>query len=379
MNWVEIPAPHSKYPVHHEKQIVDVNAAIDTWLLYNFAGMSPVFTSQRSMRFIVTIAWVIFFFTWFLFFPNKALAIRQSATVSFCYLIFIFSNFFFHVRYSVPGLLNQKKYGLFILAILITVSISSLLRIPLVKFMSGGVFGGRSIPTGISIFRDSFLNILIALVCMLFTRILIDKIHLQQNILQMQVAKDKAELDFLKAQFNPHFLFNALHSIYGHIDKSNQAARKMLITFSEMLRYQLYECNEDLVDISSEINYIRNYVTLQRSRVEENLIIDMEIDNSLNGERIIPMLLITFIENAFKYVSNHDQIPNWVRIRLAKDSSGLLFQVANSREINSRVENSGGIGIANAKRRLNLLYPDRHEFSIRELPDLFEVNLKLFV
>ena len=215
---------------------------------------------------------------------------------------------------------------------------------------------------------------------MLFSRIVLDRIQMQQFLRQMEIAKDKTELDFLKAQFNPHFLFNSLHSIYGHIDKNNQAARKMLITFSDMLRYQLYECNENLVDINREINYIRNYVTLQRARAEENLIVNMDFDESLNSYRIVPLLLITFVENAFKYVSNFDQKPNWIRIRLSKESSGLLFQVANSKENSSQQhESPGGIGISNAKRRLSLSYPDRHEFSIRELPELFEVNLKLIV
>lgn len=342
--------------------------------------MLPAFARHKKISPLITGAWVIFFFAWFIFFPNKALAIRQSATVSFCYLIFIFLNYFLHIRYSVPQLLNHKKYVFFILAILTSVLISSLLRIPVVKFMNNYVFLSSAAPSALSIFKDSFLNILIAIVCMLFSRILLEKIQLQQFVRQIEIAKDKTELDFLKAQFNPHFLFNSLHSIYGHIDKNNHTARKMLITFSDMLRYQLYECNENFVDIAREMNYIRNYVTLQRSRVEENLIIEMDIDESLNGHRIIPLLLITFVENAFKYVSNHDQQPNWIRIRLSRDPSGLFFQVANSKEKSSRrAESAGGIGIANAKRRLCLLYPDRHEFSIQELPELFEVNLKLVV
>ncbi|HEX4851506.1 MAG TPA: histidine kinase, partial [Puia sp.] len=333
--------------------------------------MSGFSTGQKKVRLVVNSVWVILFFALFLLFPNKSLAIRQSATVSFCYLIFIFSIYFLHISYTIPKFLNQKRYGLFVLAVLSSVLISALLRIPLVKFMSIHVFMHNSSPSALSIFKDSFLNISIALVCMLFSRIVLERIQMQQFLRQMEIAKDKTELDFLKAQFNPHFLFNSLHSIYGHIDKNNQSARKMLITFSDMLRYQLYECNENLVDLDREISYIRNYVTLQRARAEENLIVDMEFDESLNSYRIVPLLLIIFVENAFKYVSNFDQQPNWIRIRFSKEPSGLIFQVTNSKENSSHQhENPGGIGIANAKRRLSLSYPDRHEFSIRELPEL---------
>ncbi len=115
----------------------------------------------------------------------------------------------------------------------------------------------------------------------------------------MAKEKEKAELDFLNAQFNPHFLFNSINSIYGHIDKHNASARNMLLTFSDMLRYQLYDCNSNCIIIDKEINYIKNYVALQQSRKEESLAVNLTIAENVKGFTIAPLLFIAFIEKCF--------------------------------------------------------------------------------
>ncbi len=132
----------------------------------------------------------------------------------------------------------------------------------------------------------------------------------------IEKEKMQNELDFLKAQFNPHFLFNSINSIYGNINKNNSTAREMLLTFSEMLRYQLYECNTSRISIEKEINYIRNYINLQQVRKPENLAIQLYISEDVRGIMIAPLLFITFIENSFKYVSNYEGKLNEVKISL---------------------------------------------------------------
>src|SRR6476620_6305096 len=112
------------------------------------------------------------------------------------------------------------------------------------------------------------VNIFIWVLIFVFVKLIADKIRFRNYIHAIKKEKTKNELDYLKAQFNPHFLFNSINSIYGHIDRKNYKARDMLHTFSEMLRYQLYECNADHITIEKEINYIRNYIVLQQSRKE---------------------------------------------------------------------------------------------------------------
>jgi len=188
----------------------------------------------------------------------------------------------------------------------------------------------------------------------------------------------KNELALLKAQLNPHFLFNSINSIYGHIDKTNPTARTMLLSFSEMLRYQLYECNTESIAIDKEISYIRNYVALQQARKEESLVIRLDIREEVKACSVAPLLFIAFIENAFKYVSSSEQHENRVEVLLDKKEEQLVFRTFNTKD---RVTafSPNGIGLANVKRRLELLYPGRHELELKNGNDYFEVNLTLNV
>jgi LytS/YehU family sensor histidine kinase len=205
-----------------------------------------------------------------------------------------------------------------------------------------------------------------------------DRFRFQQRLDEMEEQKKQAELDFLNAQFNPHFLFNSIHSIYGHIDKQNTTARNMLLTFSEMLRYQLYDCNSHTVNIEKETGYLKNYVALQKARKEENVAVELHVAEEVKGFLIAPLLFVPFIENSFKYVGNSEETENKVRVSLQKTADILWFNCYNTREPGfvSTIAHKG-IGMANVKRRLSLLYPGKHELEINDGPGFYEVNLKI--
>ena len=225
----------------------------------------------------------------------------------------------------------------------------------------------------------TFYNLSIAIFYMAFSVAL----HLSREwysqkelIRKIEVEKLNTELDYLKAQINPHFLFNSINTIYFQIDKQNTVARDTLSAFSEMLRYQLYECNGKEVSIEKEVNYLRNYVDLQRHRKDDNYRITFSA-NDCKGFTIVPLLLIPFIENAFKYVS-HFPTGNEIRIDLRR-SDGLFELIVFNTKDQSAINPSDahGIGLKNVKRRLELLYPNKHELQINDLPGSFEVRLKI--
>ena len=257
--------------------------------------------------------------------------------------------------------------------------LSALLRVPLAMYLNKHYFlVGKSLPGYSSLFTDSLLNILIWVVCIVAGKLIIDRFYFQQYVDEMAKQKEAAELDFLNAQFNPHFLFNSINSIYGHIDKHNNTARNMLLTFSEMLRYQLYDCSSNTIDIEKEMNYIKNYVALQKERKEESLIVNLCIAENIKGFSIAPLLFIPFIENSFKYVSTGEEIVNKVTISITKDGDTLYFKCYNTKEINfiNNIEHKG-IGITNARRRLALLYPKKHQLDIIDDKNFYEANLKI--
>jgi len=325
------------------------------------------------------LCWAALYFFWVMVFQKRAFAFSRTVTVEFCYLIFVAANFYFNIYFTIPKFLYQKKYFAFTISMLAGIAFTALLRVPLAMFLNHHYFlVGKSQPGFTELLVNSLLNIFIWVVCILAGKLMIDRIRIQRHVEEMEKEKEKAELDFLNAQFNPHFLFNSINLIYGHIDKHNVVARNMLLTFSDMLRYQLYDCSNNSINIEKEMNYIKSYVALQKARKEETLTVDLCIDENIKGFTIAPLLFIAFIENAFKYVSSNDEKENRLNISFQKEDDVLCFKSCNTKEaqISNSIEHKG-IGIANAKRRLALLYPQKHELIINDSDNFYEVILKL--
>lgn len=227
--------------------------------------------------------------------------------------------------------------------------------------------------------NQSFYNLSIAVFYVSFSVALeLSREWFRQRELLQRIAFDQVntELAYLKAQINPHFLFNSINTIYFQIDKDNRIAREMLSTFADMLRYQLYECNGSSIAIEKEAAYLRNYVDLQRMRRDGHYSIQFSADSSVAGFQIAPLLLLPFVENAFKHVSHGPNV-NEIEITLSCIDSKFRLMVLNSREMQNG--KSGGIGLQNVRRRLELLYNNRHTLSIDESSTHYRVQLELEV
>jgi two-component system LytT family sensor kinase len=317
---------------------------------------------------------------WIFIFRNSTLILTHAITIQFCYLIFIAANYYFNSFYTIPFLLNKKKYIKFGICFISAITITSIIRVPVSILVNIYVFKVNNPHFEyLAIFYNSFVNILFWVVIILTGKMIAEKIRSQIYIEQIEKERSANELNFLRAQFNPHFLFNSINSIYGHIDKSNKQARDMLLVFSEMLRYQLYECNVEQIELDRELNYIRNYIAMQKSRIDERIAVSFcagEINGSI---KVAPLLLITFIENAFKYVGFNEFKENQVDITLKHENGNLLFRIFNTKDtFINHSERSSGLGIANAKRRLELLYPNKHQLKINDHEDNYEITLTFF-
>jgi two-component system LytT family sensor kinase len=325
------------------------------------------------------IFWALAYLSWIFIFRNGTLVFTHALTIQFCYLLFISANYYFNAFYTIPYLLNKKRFVKFALCFLAGIVFTAVLRVPVSMLVITYVFGVKGAAFNyVSIFYDSFVNIFFWVACILAAHMVIEKIRAQMYIEQIEKEKATNELNFLRAQFNPHFLFNSINSIYGHIDKSNKDAREMLLVFSEMLRYQLYECNVEQIALDSEINYIRNYIAIQKGRIDHR--INVSFCANVKGPiNVAPLLFITFIENAFKYVGFNDDRQNIVSINMAYQDGNLLFSVFNTKDVFiNQPEKSSGLGIANTRRRLEILYPGKHQLLITNNNDDYEVNLTLF-
>jgi two-component system LytT family sensor kinase len=188
----------------------------------------------------------------------------------------------------------------------------------------------------------------------------------------------KSEMTFLKSQINPHFLFNALNNIYSLSLTGSKEAPDMILKLSHMLRYMIYECNETRVSLDKEWEYIQHFIDFQRLKSSEELNIQMDYINQKENTLIVPMLLIPFIENAFKHSNVENAKNGWVRINLNNQPDSLTFMVENSIP-EKRIEKDkvGGIGLKNVKRRLELAYPNRYQLILNETQSFYSVNLHI--
>jgi len=324
--------------------------------------------------------WLLAYIFWVFVFRNNTLVLTRAITIQFCYLIFIAANYYFNTLYNIPYLLNKKQYLKFGVLFILAIALTAIIRIPVSMAVTIYLFkvSGTHFDY-LSIFNNSFVNILFWVVFILAGKMITDKISSEIYIEKIEKEKATNELNFLRAQFNPHFLFNSINSIYGHIDKTNKPAREMLLKFSEMLRYQLYECNVEQIELDRELNYIKNYIDLQKSRIDDRIRVSF-CDDKINGNlKIAPLLLITFIENAFKYVGFNDGRDNFIDIKLNHQNGHLVFKILNTKDVYiNQAEKASGLGITNVQRRLELLYPDKHELKIDERDESYEITLTLF-
>jgi LytS/YehU family sensor histidine kinase len=185
----------------------------------------------------------------------------------------------------------------------------------------------------------------------------------------------EAELQYLKAQVNPHFLFNAINSVYFLIKKDPEKASETLIKLSDLLRFQLYDCSSDTIGIDQELVYLENYMALEKLRRGERVTVEYRREGELRGFQLAPLMLIPFLENAFKFVSSHTDRPNIIRVVLSREGEMFRASFFNTYEKLQR-NGVGGIGLKNVTRRLELLYP-KYTLDVRDEHDTYSVTLTI--
>lgn len=207
-------------------------------------------------------------------------------------------------------------------------------------------------------------------------------IKLARDSFTRRQQEKEAELKLLKAQLNPHFLFNTLNNLYGlSVIKSNKLPDLML-KLSDLLRYSLYETKESLVPLDKEVQYLENYIALEKIRLEDQTEISFTKTSDFSKKNIAPMLLIVFVENAFKHLGVLKDKTSRVEVKLILEGDTLTFECSNS--INkigiqqeSMEKGKSGIGLQNAKKRLALIYPTKHDLKVNHESDIYAVKLKL--
>jgi two-component system LytT family sensor kinase len=323
--------------------------------------------------------WLILTFLFSLFnnsFEKYAILIQAINAALFT------SGFYFSYYFLIRKFLYKGKTSAFVLLYFLTIACLSMLSMVLVYrvyILENNKLFVDTYWTEPVFYTSNYILILLVTSSLLSFRFLKDKIQTQTLLDRAEKEKISTELSFLKAQVNPHFLFNSLNNILFQIDKSNSQARDTLLKFSEMLRYQLYECSSDRIDIEKELQYIQNYIGIQMLRKTEKYKCDLVISNAVKNFHIAPLLLIPFIENAFKHVSNHSSGNNSIRISMDYSDEKFIFSVTNDKDniISTTINENKGIGFVNVKRRLDLMYSNKYTLEIVNAEKQFSVDLKM--
>ena len=285
-------------------------------------------------------------------------------------LLFFFLLFYTNMNLLVPKLLFRNKYVLYCLSVLATIILSTSIYL-------GGYYlldtnfnlEGVNIPLFCTLI---FVLIAASSSIKLFQKWILDK----QLIFELERSKTSSELEQLKNQINPHFLFNMLNNANVLTKKDPEKASQVLVKLGDLLRYQLYDSAREKVFLTSDIHFLEDFLNLEKVR-RDNFDFLISKEGELNGIQIPPLLFISFVENAVKH-NNDPTKPSYVNLYFTVINNELYFKCINSKPVLKSIKRTtGGLGLANVKRRLELLFPAAHTLRIEDTRELYSVTLML--
>jgi sensor histidine kinase YesM len=290
-------------------------------------------------------------------------------------IVFIYLTYAAYRKFRIPWLVMQRKYGQVLVFFIIMMGLTGhLAHFPvddafMAKFGDSAsmIISTRRQRVWLIFLVVSGFSLVIDLIFELFKHVLAMK--------ELETAKNKAELALYKAQIDPHFMFNSLNTIYGMIVSGSDRTEEAFVKFSDILNYTYDSTGQDFVGMDRELDYIGNFMDFQAMRCGGHTKVEWECEVDDDSAQIPPMILITFVENAFKYGASptKDCI---IRIRTKVSEGRLLFETEN-RVIRKPESVKPGIGIENCRQRLNLLYPDRHVLEVSQENDIYKVRLTI--
>ncbi len=327
--------------------------------------------------------WVIHMVFWVLIFALMLMAgpdnntsfmevVRKVINLSF-YMLVVYVN----LGYLIPRFLSQKNFMTYVLLLLAMVAVFTPIKVLMLYITYDEVD-----PQEFLIMNQQYIFLLLFLIAGGSTviKIISDWQRHQRDRKELETQRMQSEIKFLKSQINPHFLFNTLNSLYALTLKKSDKAPEIVIKLSEMMRYMLYECNERRVPLQKEVNYIQNYLDMERLRQSGHADISFRVEGQVTDQTIAPLIFIPFLENSFKHGLNQQISEGYVHVIMKVLGNKLLLRICNSKAGKAPQpidKPSGGIGLANVQRRLNLLYPLQYKLDIEENDTEHVVELSL--
>jgi two-component system, LytTR family, sensor kinase len=286
---------------------------------------------------------------------------------------------FYIIYYIIPFFLKfSRKWYIFPLVIVLAVFLSAV-RLPLELFYWKYLIRlpAKDLMFQIDWFWATLKYTIIISIYAMLIRFSIDWFESRKYKDELIKERQAGEIALLRSQINPHFLFNTLNNIYSLVYNKSDEAPEAVMKLSSIMRYMLYDSNSNFVPVIKEVEYLNSFIELQQLRITQKGFIEINVLGSMDNRTIAPMLLIPFVENAFKHGDkNHEP---GIIIQLILNDQGMVFTVENyiKNVPSSQQEETGGFGLENIKRRLGLLYPDKHELKINIVENRYKVELTI--
>jgi len=327
------------------------------------------------------VGWLIFLAIPFLFFPEPPAELKQEYGKFSLLPIFISSLFLillFYINYFIliPKFLFTNRYIFYILSCTGCIALKSIIPIFLLLLSQNHpkTLPMHHPPVDKFVMQFAFSNSVLLYVVIILASI---GLRLNKRWKLTEQEKLKSELSLLKSQVNPHFLFNTLNSIYAETLGKADNASEMILKLSDIMRYTITEAHYDKVSLKKEFDYITNYIELQKLRLPPKINLVYHIKGEANESEIAPLLLIPFIENAFKHGVNSEQKSSII-VRLEIEFNQLHLSVSNKKvDTEKTIIETTGLGINNTRQRLNLIYPGKHLLTINETESDYIVSLNI--
>lgn len=313
------------------------------------------------------------------FWQDRPVEWDRIITIATTTMVFTMGISYLNYFYFLPRFLQHKNIGRYLLEFSIPFILILTLRLHLERFLTDGythevhfVYSSRFL---IQIFSTT-----------LFIVIFVGMLRFAEGWFEIEAKKKEAEnekltaeLNFLKAQINPHFLFNTLNNLYYLAYTQSPNTTEVIEKLSQMMRYMIYDSNHPQVPLRKEIAYMENYISLEKLRLNNQIPIQFCVCGNPEGILIVPLIFITFLENAFKHGVSNNHPHAWINIRIELTGKECTYTVENSKlqVINPVTGDKSGIGLQNVKRRLDLSYPDSYRLKVEDQPNRYAVELKL--
>ena len=325
--------------------------------------------------------WVLSFFVFLYLFKTGAKPEKIDYVYTILFQLTLLPTVYINIELLLPKLGNRKRILFYLLSLIVLIILFAWINYNFFDKWSAKVFPDYFFISYFT-FREVVLFFTVYIIITMLLKLSKSWFQvswLQKELLEKEKQKAEVELKALKAQINPHFFFNTLNSIYSMALDKDARLPGTVLQLSELMRYFIYGSKDNFISLEKELIVVNDYIALQKIRSGEQLSVQINKDGEVSEQKIAPLLLITFLENAFKHGAKGSSENTFIRLDIKVERDKLNFVVENNKGIIDEVNigEYNGLGLENVKRQLELLYPGKHELNIKDQQDRFTVALQL--